>query len=262
MPQAAKSRQLIVWQAYPFMNHRDTQHKPLVAISACLCGDPVRYDGRSKWQPKLVRTLEDHLTLEKLCPEVAIGMGIPRPPIQLSKDNTSIAAVGVADPKQNFTQPLSNFADQVISQQQPSTPALHINGYLFKSRSPSCGVGSTPIHKQGIEIGHGNGIVAHRIKQQLPWLPVLEEDDLDSPIAIQRFIFLAYLTNDFLKNNEPVQQFHAHHTRLHQGLHQSWQTQLYAAVNQPHAGRSYLAVLNNALLSLTTTEFARIFSPE
>lgn len=252
-----------MWQAYSFMNHRDTQHKPLVAISACLCGDSVRYDGRSKWQPTLVHTLEESLTLEKLCPEVAIGMGVPRPPIQLSKDSASITAVDVTDPKRNFTQPLNNFADQVISQQEPSSPELHINGYLFKSRSPSCGVGSTPIHRQGIEIGHGNGIVAHRIKQQLPWLPVLEEDDLNSSTTIQRFIFLAYLTNDFLKTKEPVQQFHAHHCQLHQGLHQSWQTQLHMAINQPHAERGYyLAVLNDALLSLTATEFAHIFSPE
>lgn len=251
-----------MWQAYPFLNHRDTHPKPRIGISACLCGDPVRYDGRSKWQPALIHILETYLTLEKLCPEVAVGMGIPRPPIQLNKNNEGIEAIGVADPSQNFTQPLNLFANSIIDQQQPATQSSRLYGYLFKSRSPSCGVGSTPIHLHGIEIGHSNGIVAHRLIQRLPWLPIVEETDLDTPIGIQRFIFLVLLTCDFLQHKGETLQFHTHHARLLQALPLSQQTRIHELANQSDATLAYLSALNSALLGLSTDTFAQLFSPE
>jgi uncharacterized protein YbgA (DUF1722 family) len=65
-----------------------------------------------------------------------------------------------------------------------------IDGYIFKARSPSCGVSSTPIRRQGGGKRKGTGLFAARIMHQLPLLPVVEEtvlEDLEQRINfIQR----------------------------------------------------------------------------
>jgi len=55
-------------QAYPVLSQGETYSKPLVGISACLCGDPVRYNGQDKGMPGLVEALEQKLTLIKRLP--------------------------------------------------------------------------------------------------------------------------------------------------------------------------------------------------
>lgn len=241
-------------QAYPFLNHSDMQRKPRVGISACLCGDAVRYDGQSKWQPELLTSLGGCLELEKICPEVAIGMGIPRPPIQLSRDSGTIQAVDIANPDKNFSVQLNEFADQLVTAQRGGYRANPLCGYIFKSRSPSCGVNSTPIHINGVEVGLGSGIVAQRVKQQLPWMPVLEETDLQCPEHIQRFIFLTHLVNDFWHPDNCVEAFHRHHDALHQHLPDSTQEHLAQLAGQPAHAQDYLASLITTLLNSSPAE--------
>lgn len=249
-----------LWQAYPFLNRSDTQAKPLTGISACLCGDPVRYDGRSKWQPQLVDALEKLLRLEKFCPEVAIGMGTPRPPIHLCNNSGSIQAVGVDDPQRNVTTPLKAFADEIITRQHTETTEQHLCGYLFKSRSPSCGVGSTPLYRQGKEVSLANGIVAQRLKRHLSWLPVVDESALESDAAVSRFIFLNYLTSDFLSGNRNTLRLHEHHWLLHRGLPQQTQAELEALAAQPQSFQPYLSTLVNALLIQPLAAFEKTFA--
>ena len=58
--------------------------KPLVGISQCLLGDAVRYDGQSKANKIVLEKLSDLFEFIPICPEVEAGLGIPRPPIQLT----------------------------------------------------------------------------------------------------------------------------------------------------------------------------------
>ena len=60
--------------------------KPVIGISSCLLGHRVRYDGGNKLQSSLVDWLGDEVEFVAICPEVAIGMGTPRPPIQLTDE--------------------------------------------------------------------------------------------------------------------------------------------------------------------------------
>src|SRR5690625_7816359 len=53
---------------------------PAVAVSACLTGQAVRYDGGHRHQAELLDALADRLELLPLCPEFRLG--IPRPPLQ------------------------------------------------------------------------------------------------------------------------------------------------------------------------------------
>ena len=73
-----------------------TAHSPKIriAISACLLGREVRYNGGHKESRLCSHTLAQHFDFVPLCPEVAIGLGIPREPIRLVGDPQQPRALG------------------------------------------------------------------------------------------------------------------------------------------------------------------------
>ena len=72
-------------------------NRPRVGISRCLLGDQVRYDGGHKYEPSLIETLGAHVEWVPVCPELEVGMGVPREPIQLvaAGDGPRVRLVGV-----------------------------------------------------------------------------------------------------------------------------------------------------------------------
>jgi len=57
-----------------------------IAVSACLLGENVRYDGGHKYDPYVAEELAAHCELVPLCPEMEAGMGVPREPVQRSQE--------------------------------------------------------------------------------------------------------------------------------------------------------------------------------
>ena len=154
-----------------------------IAISSCLLGEKVRYDGTDKRQSILRGIPKSIIQFVPVCPEVAIGMGIPRPPIQLVETDNGIEALQIDYPNKNYTEPLQAYGKQMANELED------ISGYIFKARSPSCGVNSTPVLKNGIEHRKNTGIFAKQITSILPGLPVIEETGLDTIENIQRFFY-------------------------------------------------------------------------
>ena len=110
-------------------------------------------------------------------------MGIPRPPIQLVETDNGIEALQIDYPNKNYTEPLQAYGKQMANELED------ISGYIFKARSPSCGVNSTPVLKNGMEHRKNTGIFAKQITSILPGLPVIEETGLDTIENIQRFFY-------------------------------------------------------------------------
>ena len=154
---------------------------PLVGISSCLAGQKVRYDGQHKFNQLIAAQIAPYVRLLQLCPEAAIGMGIPRPPIQVRQTAEGLRAVGRDNPGMDVTEPLNHFAD-IISRTYPE-----LCGYIFQSRSPSCGVKTTPVYDgYGSQIDMGSGLVAKRLADNRPELPLVNDTDLlDEPAAAQ-----------------------------------------------------------------------------
>ena len=67
--------------------------KPRLAVSSCLLGQKVRYNGDAAEFRALSRKWSGHFDLVGVCPEVGIGMGVPRPTIRLVNNGTSIRLV-------------------------------------------------------------------------------------------------------------------------------------------------------------------------
>lgn len=160
----------------------ETRQRPRIGVSACLLGEPVRYDGAHK-RDAVVAALASEFELVSVCPEVGIGLGVPRPPIQLEGPDAAPRAVGVSARDIDVTEALLAFGARTAHE------LCGLCGFIFKSRSPSCGVNSTPIHHaDGTIEANGRGLFAQALMAALPHLPVEENDNLVDPQRLEDFL--------------------------------------------------------------------------
>ena len=161
-----------------------TAMKPKIAISACLMGAEVRYNGGHKASPLCSRILSDYFDFVPLCPEVAIGLGIPREPIRLVGNPEHPEAVGTVHPEINVTRPLAEYGQKM---------ALELDGicgYIFMQKSPSCGLERVKVyHDNGAPVDGGSrGIYAQAFCALHPDLPVEEDGRLNDPVLRENFL--------------------------------------------------------------------------
>ncbi len=161
-----------------------TLMRPRVAISACLAGQAVRYDGTDKKLNTAATMLAEHLHTVTICPEVGAGMGVPRPPIQLVATDAAINARGRDNATLDMTDALNAYAEQSLA-----TWGYDLCGYIVKSRSPSCGLNTTPIFDtRGRQTHLGSGLQADHFHRQMPWLQMSDEDHLATDAQCRDFI--------------------------------------------------------------------------
>lgn len=166
----------------------DTDNKPVLAISSCLFGHRVRYDGQLKGLPELVQYMQRHFELLPVCPEVEIGLSVPRPAVQLSGDPEQPNMTGRDDASIEVSDAMRTFC---LSRPQS---LKHIVGYVFKSRSPSCGIRQIPVFQDQAIIAHDNaGLFADAIINQFSQLPICDETELIS--ETQRDYFVQQVLN-------------------------------------------------------------------
>ena len=160
-----------------------------IGISRCLLGDAVRYDGQSK-PCATIKKLTAHFELIPICPEVEAGLTIPRPPVQLSNSIEQPRLIGRDDPDIDITDLMHDYCVKKI-------PHLNeLNGFVLKSRSPSCGLRSTPVFIDGQCISKtSSGIFAQSLQTTYPHLVMIEETQLESTKQIDEFILLVSKNN-------------------------------------------------------------------
>ncbi|OIO56325.1 MAG: hypothetical protein COX57_11225 [Alphaproteobacteria bacterium CG_4_10_14_0_2_um_filter_63_37] len=184
--------------------------KPWIAISACLLGEPVRYDGNAK-PSAAVQKLAESFAVALVCPEVEAGLGVPRPPVRLVAGKRLPKAVGVDDPGLDVTEVLVDHAIAWLLNHE------QIDGVVFKARSPSCGLGSTPVLDGDGKATLGSGLFARTLMRQRPWLPASDEEGLSDPAAADRFakrVWAAYrLRTELAADCTPdrLLEFHTRH---------------------------------------------------
>lgn len=160
----------------------NTSSLPLIGVSSCLLGENVRYDGGNKKDAYITQQLSTRFELVAFCPEVAIGMGIPRPPVQLVDCDGEIHALGIENPAMDVTMPLSEYANTI------SNELAGLGGYIFKRNSPSCGITDVKVLINNQYSLTGQGIFAGQIIQRFPELPVIDEQQLTDKILRETFI--------------------------------------------------------------------------
>ena len=152
----------------------NTRNKIVIGISSCLLGQKVRFDGNHKEQRLITGKLSNVFEFVPTCPEMAIGLGVPRTPIHLKGDENKQRLVNIRDETIDVTDPLVAFGEKRASELN------HISGYIFKKGSPSCGLLNVKIYKSETQVlNNGMGLFAKEIIKAHPLLPVEEEGRLN-----------------------------------------------------------------------------------
>lgn len=153
-----------------------------LGISSCLLGQKVRYDGTDKHDRFITGTLGKYFEFVPVCPEVAVGLGVPRPPIRLVGKPAAPRAVGVENPTFDVTDKLTAYG------RKQARSLGDISGYILKSRSPSCGVKGVKVLATHDRVRRGRGAYAAAFMAAQPLLPVAEEGWLGDPGACDSFL--------------------------------------------------------------------------
>ena len=159
-----------------------------LGISSCLLGNPVRHDGGHKKNQYVMGTLSSYFNFRAVCPEAAIGLGVPRPALRLVRTEQGTRMVASKDAGQDLT-------DSMISWSQNAMQQLgDLSGYILKSQSPSCGMERVRVFDHnGVPKKQGAGLFAAELMKAMPWLPVEEEGRLNDPVLRENFIQRVYI---------------------------------------------------------------------
>ena len=166
------------------MSRTGNPKKIPVGISSCLLGDAVRYDGGHKYDPLINTQLAELFEFRPGCPERAIGLGVPREPVQLVRTDRGLRVRGVRHPDTDVTRKLQEYGNRRAME------LADICGYIFKARSPSCGLsGVATWTVEGVQAGlDGSGAYAAALISARPDLPVTDEARLQDPLQRVQFI--------------------------------------------------------------------------
>ncbi len=170
--------------------------RPRIGISACLVGQPVRFDTGHKRDPFLVETFGQHVEWVTVCPEVEAGFGTPResmrlvlrePQVRERRERFDTSKIALVLNKQG-----TDVTDQLRTYAKRKAGVLanaDLSGFVLKKDSPSCGMERVKVYTPGgpAEKG-GRGLFAEALMTALPNLPVEEEGRLGDPRLRENFI--------------------------------------------------------------------------
>jgi len=163
---------------------RNPASKIKVGVSSCLLGEKVRWDGNHKQDSVVKNQLGRIFEWVPTCPEVEIGMGIPRESVHLTGSSKSPRMVGTTTAT-DWTQRMNRYSKK----RSAELAKMNVCGYIFKSKSPSCGIARIKILiNNGKTQSKGRGLFAELFIQQYPLVPVEDEDRLHDARVRENFI--------------------------------------------------------------------------
>lgn len=169
--------------------------KPRLVLSACLNLKPVRYNGQEV-RDEFVLELLPYCEIVEVCPEVAIGLGVPRDKVIIYKKGNSF---GISQPSKglDLTEKMENFAESFLK----NLP--EVDGFILKSKSPSCGVSNTKVYKdkEGKEFhSKGKGLFALKVVEYFENIPVEDEGRLKDEEIREHFLTRLFSIADIREN--------------------------------------------------------------
>lgn len=165
-------------------NLANATRKPKIGISACLLGSEVRFNGGHKESRLCSRALATYFDFVGVCPEVAIGLGVPREPIRLVGNPEAPRAIGTVNSSLDVTRQLADYGSRMANELND------ISGYIFMQQSPSCGVNRVKVYQENGRPSEpkGQGIFAREFCKHHPNLPVEEDGRLNDPVLRENFL--------------------------------------------------------------------------
>ena len=173
-------------------------YKPRIVLSRCLNIEPVRYNGgivNDEFSKKLLNYVE-YITV---CPEVDIGLPVPRPSVLLYKKDNQIRMIEPNSMK-DYTEEIVNYSENFLKS------VGEVDGFLLKAKSPSCGVKDTKLYQEnlkGLINGKSSGLFAQKAMDHYSYLPVEDEGRLNDYWIRRDFLtkIFSYARLRYLKDN-------------------------------------------------------------
>lgn len=184
--------------------------KPKIVVSECLYGTNCRYDGQG-YNDKVIQSLKDYVDIQTVCPELAIGLSIPREPIriEMNKENEEYRLIDY-NSKNDYTNQMTEFSEEFINGLDD------IDGFILKSRSPTCGLKDAKVYYCGNKCSirsNENGFFSQKIIDKYDYLPIENEGRLKNYNIRDNFFTRIFFINN-LKNNKNIIEFHKNNLLL------------------------------------------------
>jgi uncharacterized protein YbgA (DUF1722 family)/uncharacterized protein YbbK (DUF523 family) len=183
--------------------------KPRIIISKCIEFDFCRFNSQII-RSEIVSKLKPHVEFLPVCPEVEIGLGVPRDPIRIIEKQKKKYLLQPSTDR-DVSQQMSSFAQQFLSEQH------NIDGFLLKSQSPSCGTRDVKIYPAVIHsaaIRREAGFFGEQVLARFPFLAVEDEMRLQNPIIRHHYLTKIFTLATFRKVKQTglLQQLLKFHT--------------------------------------------------
>jgi uncharacterized protein YbgA (DUF1722 family)/uncharacterized protein YbbK (DUF523 family) len=154
--------------------------RPRVAVSSCLLGAPVRHSGNHSRARFLTDELAPFVDWVPICPEMEIGLGTPRESLRLERSPDGPRLM-TRRSRRDLTPAMNELADE-------RSARLDADGYVFKAKSPSCGIHGIPLYAGDAAVNrHHRGLFADAVIEAHPLLPVEDEGRLNDAVLREAF---------------------------------------------------------------------------
>ena len=189
------------------------KNKIKIGVSSCLIGEKVRWNGDHKQNHFVREILENYFEYVSVCPEMEVGMGVPRETVALY-GNLEKSRMISKKTQTDWTKPMEYYIKDRIS----SLEHENLCGYIFKSKSPSCGLGRVPVYAEfgSHRVRHGAGVFAKAFTNKFPLVPTEDEGRLNDPMIRENFIVKVFSFSrlkDLFKINFSIGKLVRFHTQ-------------------------------------------------
>ncbi len=188
--------------------------RPKVLVSKCIEFERCRYNSNII-SSETVKVLKDHVDFIPVCAEVEIGLGIPREPVRLVKENEQIRLIQPATDR-DLTEKMNDFSNNFIDSLE------EIDGIILKEKSPSCGIKGAKVYNKRDAKKHfekNSGLFAKRLLESFPYTAIEDEGRLRNFSIREHFLINIYTKARFNKidKNRKIKElidFHSDHKYL------------------------------------------------
>ncbi len=186
-----------------------TYPSPCIVVSRCIEFDPCRYDGSKIPSPTVAR-LRSFADCIPVCPEVEIGLGIPRETVRIVRVDGADHLIQPATGK-DVTGEMSAFATRFLDSLPP------VDGFILKGGSPTSGTGGIRVYQsaeKSLVIEKTAGFFAREVQKRFPELPIEDELRLNNARIRDHFLTGVFTLASFRetegkKDREALARFHA-----------------------------------------------------
>lgn len=184
-------------------------YKPVVVVSKCLGFAYCRYNGLII-SSHTVDKLKLYVEFKTVCPEVEIGLGIPRAPVRIIEEKDDLKLVQPSTGS-DLTHKMTEFSRSFLDSLK------EVDGFILKSRSPSCGIKDVKIYPGAGKVMasiKGSGFFGGEVLNRFFNLPVEDEGRLTNFRIREHFLTRLFTMAKFraVKSSNSIKELVEFHT--------------------------------------------------